>query len=223
VPAAPRDARRPARRLRRRDRRCTARGGGVVGSGCVGVVGRRFSMRSRSVGGTMRPARWRRRRGAAATRFAAGVRARAPGGGSRPATVFDGAWARRGGRRGAASRRRAARCGSGRRQGALAGRGVGRPGSAARGSTGGSRRFRPRRGDRLHRLDQARRRQRRAAGFGGSAAFFAGAPFLPLATGVSANIVRSPAARCSLARERLDELRATTFLDRARGALHLDA
>jgi len=28
-----------------------------------------------------------------------------------------------------------------------------------------------------------------AAGFGGSAAFFAGAGFLPLATGVSANIV----------------------------------
>src|SRR5258708_12057784 len=35
--------------------RCTARGGGVVGSGCVGVVGRSVSMRSRSVGGTMRP------------------------------------------------------------------------------------------------------------------------------------------------------------------------
>src|SRR5437868_15324926 len=35
--------------------RCTARGGGVVGSGCVGVVGRSVSIRSRSVGGTMRP------------------------------------------------------------------------------------------------------------------------------------------------------------------------
>src|SRR3954447_14291296 len=34
--------------------RCTARGGGVVGSGCVGVVGRSVSMRSRSVGGTTR-------------------------------------------------------------------------------------------------------------------------------------------------------------------------
>jgi hypothetical protein len=35
--------------------RCTARGGGVVGSGCVGVVGRSVSMRNRSVGGTIRP------------------------------------------------------------------------------------------------------------------------------------------------------------------------
>src|SRR5450755_3220174 len=35
--------------------RCTARGGGIVGSGWVGVVGRSVSMRSLSVGGTTRP------------------------------------------------------------------------------------------------------------------------------------------------------------------------
>ena len=46
--------------------RCTARGGGVVGSGCVGVVGRSVSMRRRNVGGTMRPGAGRGAAGGAA-------------------------------------------------------------------------------------------------------------------------------------------------------------
>src|SRR4051812_49109415 len=61
--------------------RWTARGGGVVGSGCVGVVGRSVSMRKRSVGGTMRPG---------ATFGAAGGAAAGGGGGAGAATATGG-------------------------------------------------------------------------------------------------------------------------------------
>ena len=193
--------------------RCTARGGGVVGSGCVGVVGRCCSMRSRSVGGTMRPAGGfgADAAGAAATGAAgcagAGVSVAAGGGAAACSTGADGGSTTAGGASSAGASTFAvaagAGCGSatgGASTGVAIGAGASVPLRPARlrspaASTGSAPRRR-RGGDRLDRLDQARRRQRGRRRLRRFRRFLRGRALLALRDRCFGEHVARSAARC---------------------------
>ena len=194
----------------------------MVGSGGVGAVGRFSSMRSRSVGGTTRPGTGgfgtgacgaagggRDGRGCGCGRLGCRRRGRRLGCGRSgvvlPAAAqgLDGASATATGASGGGSGTGGASTGSGSAAGSGSTTGAAATGFAVLTRRGGGRAG--------------------AAGFTGSGAFFAGAGFLPLAAGVSAKMFAARQLDVALFRESIDELARHHFLDRARGALDLDA
>ena len=152
-----------------------ARGGGVVGSGGVGVVGRCSSMRRRSVGGTMRPGAGLGGGGVrGACRGDVRQRGARRGGGAGGSAATDGASATGGG----GDRRAAATTGSagaGRRLSAPRRRPVRRSGSGPSDVV-----RRPPRGRGFAVFTRRGGGSAGAAGFSGSGAFFAGGALLAL-------------------------------------------
>ena len=189
--------------------RCTTRGAGAVGNGGVGVVGRCSSMRSRKVGGTMRPAAGfgggagipgivipGDAASGASTGGVTGSGASSTGGsacGSRStcSTIGSGASASIGGAAGSASPMASA----------SAGTATGRPDG----------------------LDEAWRRQRGSRGLDRLGRLLRRRALLAFDDVSLREDVAARQRNVALTRETLDELARDDFLDGARGALHLDA
>ena len=190
--------------------RCTTRGAGAVGNGGVGVVGRCSSMRSRKVGGTMRPAagfgggagiRWDRSSRATprAELRPAVSPVRAP-----PRPALPPAARARPARRQAPARALRSEVPRVRHR---------RSASASAGTATGG----------LTALTRRGGGNAGAAGLTGSAGLLRRRALLAFDDGSLREDVAARQRNVALTRETLDELARDDFLDGARGALHLDA